>query len=238
MKIIALIPARGQSKSIPEKNIQPLKGIPLIAHSIKTSLSVKRIERTIVTTDSEEIAEVARKYGAEVPFMRPESLSGDFSLDHEYHLHAVEELAKAGYRPDVIVNFRPTQPLRRSELIERALDAFLADSEADCLRSVRRAEQTPYKMWFQKGHYLTPVLGSIEEDFFNRPRQKLPQALWQDGYVDMVRVAALLKYRTTTGRKIMPFLIEENTPDIDYADQLKKAEDYEPGSGRAPRYSS
>ena len=108
-KIIALIPARGGSKSIPRKNIYPVAGKPLIAHSIRQALESKYISRVIVSTDDEEIADVSRQWGAEVPFMRPAEFSQDQSLDIEVFDHALRWLKKnEAYEPELVVHLRPT----------------------------------------------------------------------------------------------------------------------------------
>ena len=147
-EILALIPARGGSKSVPRKNIRTVGGRPLIAWSIEQAKRSRRINRIVVTTDDQEIAEIARKWGAETPFMRPAELAGDRSTDIEHHEHALRTLAAAeGYRPEAVVNLRPTMPVRRIATIDRAIDALVARPDVDSVRSVSLAEQTPYKMW-------------------------------------------------------------------------------------------
>ena len=117
---VAIIPARGGSKGLPRKNILPLAGKPLIAYSIEYSLNCSQIQRTLVSTDDPEIAEVARRYGAEVPFMRPTELAQDDTMDFPVFLNALEWLrAEEGSLPDLIVHLRPTTPLRPQGLIER-----------------------------------------------------------------------------------------------------------------------
>ena len=118
----AIIPARGGSKGVPGKNIRPMCGHPMIAFSIVVALSCKEIERVIVSTDSVEIAGIAKKYGAEVPFIRPPELSGDMSPAIDYVSHAFKQLEKAdNYRPDMMVMLLPTTPLREAQLIDQAI---------------------------------------------------------------------------------------------------------------------
>lgn len=117
-RIITIIPARGGSKRIPGKNIAPLAGKPLIAHSIEESLDCSLVERTIVSTDDPEIAEVARRWGAEVPFLRPGEFSRDDTTDLPVFIHALEWLqANDNLLPDLVVHLRPTTPLRPPGLI-------------------------------------------------------------------------------------------------------------------------
>jgi len=119
--VLAVIPARGGSKSIPGKNIISIHGKPLIAHTIAQALGSTQINRVLVSTDDSEIARVSCEYGAEVPFTRPADLAGDLSPDIDTFVHALEWLDQnEDYRPDLIVHLRATGPVRRIELIDRA----------------------------------------------------------------------------------------------------------------------
>lgn len=225
--VLALIPARGGSKSVPRKNLLEIGGKPLIAYTIAHALGARRIDRVIVSTDDEEIAEVARRYGAEVPFLRPAEISGDHALDVEFHRHAIEWLAREeGYRPDMIVNLRPPHPVRRCETIDRAIEVFAQAHHADSLRSVRLAEVTAFKMWtISEDGLLVPAatLPGAREPY-NLPRQSLPPVYWQDGYIDITRPSVVIEKNSTTGDVIIPFIIEEECVDIDYADEIPEAE--------------
>jgi len=181
-KILALIPARGGSKSIPRKNIYPVAGKPLIAYSIQQALDSKYITRVIVSTDDEEIAEVSRKWGAEVPFMRPTTFSQDRSLDIEVFDHALRWLKENDdYQPELVVHLRPTGPVRRVALIEQAIEAIQAHPEVDALRSVQIAKQNPYKMWFIENGLLKPILQLEGIDAPPKTSENL-LAEWHTGY--------------------------------------------------------
>lgn len=225
--VLALIPARAGSKSIQRKNLLQLAGKPLLAHTIAHALGASLIGRVIVTTDSEEIADVARSYGAEAPFRRPAEISGDFSLDVEFHRHALEWLQKEeGYVPSFVVNLRPTHPVRRCDTIDRAIALFAASQDADALRSVCVSKLSPFKMWtIDQNGYLSPIAstGNLREPY-NQPRQLLPLAYWQDGYIDITRPSVVMEKNSTTGDRILPFLIEEVCIDIDYEDEIPQAE--------------
>ena len=121
LEILALIPARGGSKGIPRKNLLAIGGKPLIVHSIETALASRRITRTIVSTDDPEIADVAVAHGADVPFRRPAEHATDEATDLQVFQHALEWLAAEGYRPDLVVHLRPTQPARDVGVIDRGL---------------------------------------------------------------------------------------------------------------------
>lgn len=144
MKTVAFIFARGGSKGLPGKNIRPLGGKPLIAWSIEHALAVKRIERVIVSTDSEEIAAVAREYGAEVPFIRPAELARDDSPEWLAWRHALNYLRETtGALPEVMVSVPATAPLRLSLDIENCLDEY-EKGDADIVITVTDAHRSPY----------------------------------------------------------------------------------------------
>ena len=149
--IIAAIPARGGSKGVPKKNIKLLKDYPLIAYSIIAAKQSKKIDRVIVSTDSEEIAGIAKKYGAEVPFLRPAGFAGDKSPDMEWVLHLLKWLKEnEGVEPELIVHLRPTTPLRDPDLIDRAIDKIKNNKEATSLRSGQEMDECPYKSFIVK----------------------------------------------------------------------------------------
>jgi N-acylneuraminate cytidylyltransferase len=144
MKAVAFIFARGGSKGLPGKNIRPLAGKPLIAWSIEHARSVERIERIIVSTDSQEIAKVARKYGAEVPFIRPENLSSDTSSEWLAWRHALNYIFETeGSMPDVMISVPATAPLRIPLDIENCLDEF-EKGDLDVVITVTDAQRNPY----------------------------------------------------------------------------------------------
>ena len=130
MLILCLIPARCNSKGIPHKNIKLLNNKPLLAYSIEQALQSKYYKnnkmRVVLTTDSEQYALIGKKYGAEVPILRPDEISGDLSTDFEFTEHMVNYLSNnENYKPDVILQLRPTQPLRKIEDIDNCLDLFI-----------------------------------------------------------------------------------------------------------------
>ena len=148
MDILALIPARGGSKSIPHKNIRPLAGFPLIAYSIAAAKQSNLVTRTIVSTDDDEIARIARDNGAETPFMRPDDFAQDHTTDFPVFTHALGWLKEhEGYQPEVVVQLRPTSPMRPPGCVDQAVQVLLDHPEADSVRGVIPSGQNPYKMW-------------------------------------------------------------------------------------------
>lgn len=228
MEILAIIPARGGSKSIPRKNIKKLNGIPLIAYSIAAGLAAKHISRVIVSTDDDEIAEIAHRWGAEVPFMRPARLSHDDTPDLPVFQHALKWLAKhENCVPDVIVQLRPTSPFRPPECVDQAIEILLSDDAADSVRGVVPSGQNPYKMWrFDKRGYMHPLLkvpGTPEP--YNMPRQKLPLTYWQTGHVDVIRYKTIMAKGSMSGDRTLPLILDPRYAiDIDTISDWSRAE--------------
>lgn len=225
-EVLALIPARGGSKSIPRKNLLMLAGKPLVVHSIEQALASRYVTRTVVSTDDEEIARVAREHGAEVPFMRPAAFAQDDSTDLEVFRHALATLRdREGYSCECVVHLRPTGPVRRVPRIDAAIALMLQRTDADSLRSVSWPAQTPYKMWRIADGYLTPLLtiDGLAEPFC-QPRQTLPEVFWQNGYVDIVRPQVVLERGLMCGERTIPFVVREPVLEIDYPENLPAVE--------------
>ena len=183
-EVLAIIPARGGSKGIPRKNIKDFAGYPLIAYSILAGLRSKLVTRTIVSTDDEEIAAVAREWGAETPFLRPDEFARDNTTDLPVYKHALEWLYEhEGYRPDVVVQLRPTSPIRPLTCVDDAVGLLLANPIADSVRGVVPAGQNPFKMWkIEPEGRMIPLVGvpGITEPY-NAPRQILPMPTGRPG---------------------------------------------------------
>ena len=224
--VLAIVQARGGSKGLPNKNLLPLGGHPLIAYSVTSALRARQVARTIVSTDSDAIADVARTYGADVPFRRPAGIAADDTPDLPVFEHALEWLWQhERYRPRLVVQLRPTTPLRPSGLIDRAIELLDADAQADSVRGVTTPKQTPYKMWRAgTDGRLQPLLSSELPEPYNMPRQKLPPVLWQTGHIDVIRTATILDQHSLTGQRVRPIAIEPRyCIDIDSVDDLDAA---------------
>ena len=231
-EILALIPARGGSKSIPHKNIRLFAGHPLIAYSIAAGLASELVSRVVVSTDDEEIAAIARQYGAETPFMRPAELSQDHTADLPVFQHALEWLAEnEGRSPEIVVQLRPTSPFRRLSHIDQAIYRLIERPEADSVRTVCVPFQNPFKMWrigpdgFIQPLLGPPLLGAEYPEPYNMPRQLLPEVFWQTGYVDVAWTDTILNKASMTGERILPLVIDPNEwIDIDSPDDWRRAE--------------
>lgn len=228
-EVLALIPARGGSKGIPRKNIRDFAGYPLIAYSILAALRARLVTRVIVSTDDEEIAAIARQWGAETPFLRQSELAQDNTLDLPVMLHALEWLEKnEGYTPEVVVWLRPTSPVRPVDCVDDAIQLLLEHPEADSVRGVVPAGQNPYKMWriTEGSGFMQPLIGvdGIKEAY-NAPRQVLPSVYWQTGHIDAIRSRVILQKQSPTGDVILPLQIDPRfTVDIDQPSDWKAAE--------------
>ena len=235
MKVIALIGARGGSKGIPHKNITPLAGHPLIAYSIAAAKLSTSVEEVIVTTDSEEIAEVSRRYSATVPFLRPAKLAEDQSLDIEFFRHYFDFLIAGEHGvPDLVVHLRPTTPLRDVRMIDDAVRYMIDHPEADSLRSMSEVEVCAYKLFRLEGEFGVPIATyDGEEEFYNLPRQRFSPAYTGNGIVDVIRPQVLLDTGLLHGKKIKIYPTErtadiDGIADLEYARTLVSDEKYQP----------
>jgi YrbI family 3-deoxy-D-manno-octulosonate 8-phosphate phosphatase len=228
MEILALIPARGGSKSIHHKNIRPLAGFPLIAYSIAAAKQSNFVTRSIVSTDDDEIARIARECGAETPFMRPAEFAQDHTTDFPVFTHALGWLKEhEEYQPEVVVQLRPTSPIRPPGCIDQAVQVLLDHPEADSVRGVIPSGQNPYKMWqVSQSGQMTPLLSltGVAEPF-NAPRQALPQTYWQTGHVDAIRTSTITIKGSLSGQVIYPLPIDPRyAVDIDTLRDWQRAE--------------
>ncbi len=218
--VLAIIPARGGSKGIPRKNIRSFAGYPLIAWSIAAAKQSELVTRIIVSTDDEEIASVAREWGAEAPFLRPAELAQDNTTDLPVFEHALKWLEDVeAYRPDVVAQLRPTSPIRPKGMVDKAVSILLHHRDADCVRGVVTAGQNPFKMWrFDSEDKPLKQLLEVEgiAEPYNAPRQILPSVYWQTGHIDAIRAGTIANKKSLTGDVIYPLVIDPKyTVDID-----------------------
>lgn len=220
MNTIAIIPARGGSKGVPKKNIALLGGYPLIAYSIIAAKLCSEISRTIVSTDSKEIADIALEFGAQVPFLRPAELAQDSSTDAELFLHALGWFRDNDQSiPETIIQLRPTTPLRDPENIRRAVRLLADHPQASGLRSAHALAESPHKM-FQlnsEGYWEGFFPNDPRPEYYNLPRQMFPKAYKPNGYVDIIKTQQFLQTASLYGPKILGFVTaftgEIDTPD-------------------------
>lgn len=240
--ITALIPARGGSKGIPKKNIVELDGYPLIAYSIAVALKCPSIDRVIVSTDDEEIAEVAKRFGAEVPFMRPNCFAGDDSPDLDFMHHFLNWAEKENVVPEFIVHLRPTTPLRNVKVIEEAIVFMQARKRArvdlavdypeanwftneTALRSIHELREPPEKLFRTDRHGWLETfmsdrdIGFVQKEYYNLPRQSFRPAYQPNGYVDIIKPETL-KAGSLHGKNMWGFETP-NTGEVDTQEDLE-----------------
>ena len=225
-KIYTIIPARGGSKSLPRKNIRVLKGKPLVVHSIEYSLKCKIVDRTIVSTDNQEIARISKNHGAEVPFLRPSKYAQDTTQDFPVFQHVANWIQKhEGHVPDFFVLLRPTSPVRPNGLIEAGIKLLLKNPKADSVRSVALCSEHPYRMWDIQEDYMYPIIKKNIKEPYNIPRQKLSKIYYQTGDIEIMRSSTILNKHSVSGDLIMPLVLnKEEMLDIDTLNDLRKAE--------------
>ena len=228
MNILALIPARSGSKGITHKNIMNFKNKPLLAWSIEQAKNSKYINRIIVSTDSEEYSKIANQYGAETPFLRPKEISGDLSTDKEFIIHAIKWLRdNENYRPDLIVQLRPTYPTRKVNIIDETIKIMIDEKKYDSLRTVIPFKKSPFKMYRIIKERLIPLHQSVDDKLepYNLCRQSLPDTYLHNGYIDIIRTRSLILRNSITGYRIYPYVMNQDEyHDIDNLEDWETAE--------------
>ncbi len=225
---VALIPARSGSTRVPDKNIRPLDGHPLIAYSIAAARASAIFDAVVVSTDDQSIAKVASHYRAEVPELRPADLAGPTSPDIDWVVHMLAVLARDGRLFDAFSIVRPTSPFRGAETLQRAWQRFLRHGDRiDSLRAVEPCRQHPGKMWLVHGDDLmTPLLMQPHElPFHSRQFAALPKVHVQNSSLEFAWSRVATEAGTIAGRRVAPFLTDAVEGfSIDYPRDLEEAE--------------
>ena len=226
MNILAIIPARGGSKSIPKKNLAKINGLSLIEHSINHAKESKLINRIIVSTENDEIKQTAQKAGAEVPFLRPEALAEDHVLDWPVFEHVLNKLKEMeGYVPDYVVHLRPTSPYRKPGSIDEAIKILINHSDADSIRSVSKPASHPYRVFKidEKG-FLDPLMKHEHPEPYLLRRQDWPDMYFYNCVIDVTRPKTILDLKSMTGKKILPYIMDvDDVIDVDSPADLEYA---------------
>ncbi|MEW6319604.1 MAG: acylneuraminate cytidylyltransferase family protein [Acidobacteriota bacterium] len=210
-RVVALIPARMGSKRVPGKNIRVLGGHPMVAYTIAPAIESGIFDTVIVSTDSDEVAEIARHYGAEVPFLRPAEMAGDTSPDIEWVEYTLGRLRDEGRAFDAFSLLRPTSPFRTPETLRRAWQTFIGSPGVDSLRAVEKCTQHPGKMWVIRGQRLLPLLpfGPEEQPWHSSQYQSLPLVYVQNASLEIAWSRIVFQGRTIAGETLVPFLTDE-----------------------------
>ncbi len=206
-KIIAIIPARGGSKGIPKKNIKTLAGKPLIYYTIRAVLKSKLLDEAIVSTDDGKIAKIARRYGANVPFLRPGEFAKDKSPNNVVIEHALGWFKEIGKNFDIVVWLEPTSPLRKDTDIDNAISIFLKNTnKADALVSVGEVHmENPYITKIIEKGYVIPLI-KIKKNIYQR--QQLPKVYFPYGIIYLSKTNTYRRQRTFYQKRTIPYFIE------------------------------
>ena len=207
MRVLGIIPARGGSKGIPRKNIKSLNGKPLLAYTIENALGAKRLDRLILSTEDDEIAELARSLGVDVPFKRPSELSNDEAPTFPVVLHAVKQMESVADSFDAVCLLQPTNPLRQAEDIDECI-ALFESTDADSVISVLRVPHQYNPKWVYLPKENGDLVLSTGETSPVSRRQDLPPAFCRDGSVYVTRRSVLDDYGNLYGRKVLGYEID------------------------------
>ena len=204
---VAFVPARAGSERVQHKNVRPLAGHPLIAYAIETALQSGVFARVVVSTDSEGVAEIARWYGADVPFLRPAELATSTSPDIEWLSYTLPRLDQPY---DLFAIVRATNPFRGPDAVRRGLEQLLTTPEADSLRAVELVKQHPGKMWLlaDDGRTMAPLLDQshLEVAWHAGQYQALPQIYVQNSALEIAWTRVVSQTGTREGRVVAPYL--------------------------------
>lgn len=225
-KVIALIPARAGSKGVPNKNIRALGGYPLIAWSIIAAKKSRLIDRVIVSTDSEEYAKLAIKFGAEAPFLRPSEISGDRSTDYDCIAHTLDWLALNSEEPDYVAHIRPTTPFRDYSLIDSAIETFQnSPKNITALRSAHEMSESAYKTFeiTEDGRFKRVGGEGTALDTANNARQQFPATYQANGYIDVLSTCFIRESGLIHGDWVLPF-ITPSVVEVDTEDDFLQLE--------------
>lgn len=226
VKLIALIPARAGSERIKNKNIYDLNNKPLIAYSIKSAIKTKIFDRIIVSTDSLKYAKIAKRYGADIPFLRPKKFSKSTSPDYEWLKFTIDKLDKEKYDFTHFFILRPTNPFRNHKTILRAWKEFRKNKKAESLRAIQMSKSHPGKMWKLQGKFIKPILNLtiLNQPSYNNQFKSLPNVYIQNASLEISKKEVIKKYKTICGKKIIPFFTNEIEGfDINYISDLNQA---------------
>jgi CMP-N,N'-diacetyllegionaminic acid synthase len=206
---VAFVPARSGSERVPGKNVRPLAGHPLLAYAIETALQSAVFARVVVSTDSEEIAQIARWYGADVPFLRPAEYATSTSPDVEWLAFTLERLEESF---DLFAIVRATNPFRGPDAVRRGLEQLLATPEADSLRAVELVKQHPGKMWLlaDDRRTMSPLLDQshLEVAWHAGQYQALPPVYSQNSALEIAWTRVVSETGTREGHAVAPFFTQ------------------------------
>jgi CMP-N-acetylneuraminic acid synthetase len=225
IQLLVIIPARSQSKKLKNKNIRLLNNHPLVAYSIEAAKNIKEKSKIVhLSTDSKKISDVSKKYYEINDDLRPKKLAKDASLDIEFLNYTLNLYSKKSSYFKYCIILRPTNPIRKKKTLNYFYNSFKS-SNFNSLKSIYKSPKTPYKMWIKKNRLITNIINNRKDEFFNYPRQKLPQTYYQTGTIEIIKINYKNKLKKFSGDKIMGIEVSDaESIDIDDINDLKIAE--------------
>lgn len=222
-KLLILIPARSNSKTIKNKNLIKIFNKPLIYYTVKFAKQIKIKDKVIFcTTDSIKIKKLVESYGLKTPFLRPKRYSRDLSRDIEFVNHAINEFSKNRIFFKYCLILRPTSPIRSIKNVQAAYKKFISVKKASSIRAVTISKNNPYKSWVISKGFMKPILKSNIFEHYNAPRQILPKTLWQTGNFEFFKINFKKKLKSISGPNILPYYITgDEILDIDNLSDIK-----------------
>lgn len=221
--LLIIVPARGGSTGLKNKNILKLGKRHLVYYSLKAGVTIKEKSKTLIcSTDNNKIKNIVEQMGFDCPFIRPKNISGKFATDITFVNHAINFFynKKIAFKFGLIL--RPTSPFRNKEILNHAYSIF-KKSSYESMRAITNATQTPFRMWNKKGNEIRPILRSKYYEHYNIPRQKLPKVYFQAGNFEFFKIMYKPKIKSVSGSKIYGYLINNFlSADIDKLDDLKQ----------------
>ena len=224
--VIALIPARSGSKRIANKNIKYLANHPLISYTICSALNSNIFDSVVVSTDSQEIADISKYYGAEIPFLRPAEYATDNSPDFDWLYFTLNKLDELKLNYSYVSILRPTSPFRTHKTILRAWRIFQRSKNCESLRAVEICKQHPYKMWLKKNSTIYPLFKKkiLNQPAYNSQFKTLPKIFIQNASLEISKLSVIKKYKSISGKKIIPFFTKNwEGFDINYEEDIALA---------------
>jgi len=221
--VLVVIPARSGSTGIKDKNIQKLNGKPLLAHSIIYALKSKIVDKIIVSTDSKKYAKIAKKFKAEIPFIREKKLAGNLVPDFPVIYDSLKRCERKYLKKfDFVILLRPTSPLREKGLIEKSLILLTKGKKCTSVRAVKQTPAHPYRNWLlKKNGFIKGYERKIKEPY-NLERQKLPKVYFQTGDIETIKRSTLIN-GSISGENVRPLVIKNEIIDIDKIEDFKLA---------------
>lgn len=221
--LLVIIPARGGSTGLKNKNIKKLGNKPLLYYSLKAGVEIYEKSKIIIcSTDNPGIQKIVKKLGYNAPFLRPKNISGKFATDITFVNHAINYFFNKGISFKFGVILRPTAPFRKKKILNKAYKIF-KKSNYDSMRAITIAKQTPFRMWKKIGNRICPLFNSGMYEQYNIPRQKLPKIFFQAGNFEFFKIMNKSNKKSISGKKIYGYLIDDFlASDIDNYNEFSK----------------